>query len=396
MVYASPHDANTGDNPFLTLPGFIPPEAAGAAPPSGDPPTARALLMELARIQPDAHLDSEQIARLATLAEPRTLAPGEVLFEEGDPSDAAYLIVSGVIDFVQRAGDISLLIARGPGEFAGELGVIEGRPRSATARARGYTQTLRFGRDVFPELIHAAPYLAWRLMRHISAVLRQREQEFTARLQLRNRELAVAAARLQDLNNVLEQLVAERTRELAAANERLEALAVTDEVTGLYNRRFLQQILQRKAEMIAEAPHPFSVIMVDIDHFKHYNDRNGHLAGDGVLRKVCEIMRRVIRGGDIIARYGGEEFCIVLENAARPDALRVAEKLRLAVMEHAFPKEEFQPLGALTVSAGVASYPEDAGNVTAVLDAADQALYLAKNGGRNLTASLDGVEASAA
>jgi diguanylate cyclase (GGDEF)-like protein len=138
------------------------------------------------------------------------------------------------------------------------------------------------------------------------------------------------------------------------------------------------------------------VIMVDIDHFKHYNDRNGHLAGDGVLRKVCEIMRRVIRGGDIIARYGGEEFCIVLENAARPDALRVAEKLRLAVMEHAFPKEEFQPLGALTVSAGVASYPEDAGNVTAVLDAADQALYLAKNGGRNLTASLDGVEASAA
>lgn len=350
--------------------------------------TPLALLRELAEHDSEANLGHNQLERLAQVAEVRVFAPGEILFYEGDPSDAVYLIVSGDVEITQRGVENRQMMARGYSEFVGEMGVIEARPRSATARARGEVQALRFTKDAFLELINTAPFLVWKLMRNISARLRQREQEHTAWLQLRNKELAEAAARLQNMNNVLEQLVAERTRELAVANERLEALAVTDEVTGLYNRRFLQQILERKAEAIARTPHPFAVIMIDIDHFKHYNDRNGHLAGDGVLRTVCDLMRAVIRGGDILARYGGEEFCIILESAWKVDALHVADKLRRAVMDHTFPEGEFQPLGTITISLGVASYPEDAESVMAVLDKADRALYEAKRGGRNRIATL--------
>jgi diguanylate cyclase (GGDEF)-like protein len=365
-----------------------PPNLPSPVPPPAPIATPLVLLRELAEQDTEANLGHNQLERLAQVAEVRVFAPGEVLFYEGDPSDAVYLIVSGDVDIAQRGMENRQMMARGYSEFVGEMGVIEARPRSATARARGEVQTLRFTKDAFLELINTAPFLVWKLMRNISARLRQREQEHTAWLQLRNKELAEAAARLQNMNNVLEQLVAERTRELAVANERLKALAVTDEVTGLYNRRFLQQILERKAEAIARTPHPFSVIMVDIDHFKHYNDRNGHLAGDGVLRTVCDLMRAVIRGGDILARYGGEEFCIILESATKVDALHVADKLRRAVMGHTFPEGEFQPLGTITISLGVASYPEDAESVMSVLDKADHALYQAKRDGRNRIATL--------
>ncbi|HMA36188.1 MAG TPA: GGDEF domain-containing protein [Chloroflexia bacterium] len=374
-----------------------PPDAAPAQPTGAAVsirPSPLQLLNELAKSDPGSRLDQDQVARLAEVADVQIFAPGELLFSEGDPSDAVYLVVSGEVEFTQAGSENLQLMPRGYGEFVGEMGVIENQPRSATGRARGPVQVLRFTNNAFLELIRTAPFLIWKLMRNISFALRHREQEYMERLQLRNKELAEAAARLQNMNNVLEQLVADRTRELAAANERLEALAVTDEVTGLYNRRFLQQTLERKVAAVPEVAHPFTVIMVDIDNFKHYNDRNGHLAGDGVLRKVGELLRQVIRGGDIIARYGGEEFCIVLENVAKPASLRVAEKLRRAVMEHEFPKGYLQPLGALTISLGVAAYPEDAAEVMTVLDKADQALYLAKNNGRNQVATVDAASGS--
>jgi diguanylate cyclase (GGDEF)-like protein len=248
-------------------------------------------------------------------------------------------------------------------------------------------------------LVTNSPALVWKLMRSFSGRLRQREHTYTDTLKARNQELAETNARLAEanaslehMNQNLEALVDARTKQLAEANARLEDLAAHDQVTGLYNRRYLQDTLDHKANMIARAAYPFAIIMVDIDNFKHYNDRNGHLAGDGVLRKVAELLRGVIRGGDVIARYGGEEFCILLENAALEDAMRVAEKLRAAISEHDFPKGSYQPLGMVSISLGVAAFPETARDVVAVLSAADKALYRAKETGRNRVVTASPVE----
>ncbi len=365
----------------------VPPDNSAA--PEGVPLSALpAWSQNRATDETTQELAPDQLVQIIQTGELHELEPGELLFQEGDPSDSVYLLLSGTLEFTQHDNDGEMVpwLSSGHGDFVGEMGLLENRPRSATGRALDTVRVLRFTHDTFMDLVTHSPALVWSLMRTFSARLRQRERAYTLSLQARNRDLAEAADRLQELNNHLEQLVVARTQELATANERLAALATTDEVTGLYNRRYLQETLNRKAAAIQRAAHPFAIIMVDIDNFKHYNDRNGHLAGDGVLRKVAELLRGVIRGGDVIARYGGEEFCIVLENATPPDAVRVADKLRLAVCDHSFPKGMHQPLGALTISLGVAAFPETAAAVPAVLAAADAALYAAKNSGRNRVA----------
>lgn len=383
MLQPQSFDFSAG-NPMIPPPAF-PPQSSMFRPSTPPPQQHDALpiLVELVKAEANAHLSPQQLEHLAQEAHVCVLAPGEILFQEGEASDAVYLITAGEVEIIQAGDHPPHLISRMYGEFVGEMGVVDNQPRSATARACNEVQMLRFSKDAFLALVNTAPFLVWKLVRNFSARLRQREQEYMIKLQQRNAELAEAAARLQEMNNALEQLVAERTRELAEANGRLEALSITDELTGIYNRRFLQKLLERKAESIIHTPRPFAVIMIDVDHFKHYNDRHGHLAGDEVLRAASEVLRHGIRGSDILARYGGEEFCIVLENARKVDALGIAEKLRRAILEYPFPNAECQPLGAITVSLGVATFPEDATEVLAVLKAADHALYDAKNGGRN-------------
>lgn len=333
-------------------------------------------LTALAAHDADFQLDPQALVHLAEVAEVQVLAPGQVLFEEGAPSDAVYLVISGDVAITQAGKETASSRLHTSGEFIGEMGVVENQPRSATARAYNQVQVLRFTTAAFLSIVSTAPFLVWKLMRNFSARLRQREREYLVDLQKRNQELAEAAAHL-------EQLVAERTRDLAAANGRLEALSVTDDLTGIYNRRFLHQILDRMAADLRPTTPPFAVIMVDVDYFKHYNDRNGHLAGDNVLRDVGDLLNRSIRSTDILARYGGEEFCIVLESTRKADAQRVAGQLCQAIRERPFPHGAAQPLGALTASFGVAAFPDDAQEVLAVVAAADGALYQAKQGGRN-------------
>ena len=355
--------------------------------PAPDPAAVLELLTELAANDGEPLQESEQLAPLTKIAEVCSWAPGEVLFREGDASDAVYLIISGEVEVDQQDGDQPHLLGRSHGEFVGEIGVVENQPRSATVTARTEVQALRFSKDAFLSLVSTAPFLVWKLVRNISARLRQREKEYLEKLQTRNRELAEAAARLQEMNGALEQLVAQRTRELAEANRRLETLAITDHLTGLYNRRFLHQIVEHKATAILQSPRPFAVMMIDVDHFKQYNDRNGHMAGDDVLRTVGELLRGGVRASDIVARYGGEEFCIILENVLAADAVAIAEKLRRLIMAHPIPHAEFQPLGKLTISVGIAVYPEDADGVRETIQAADDAMYLAKEAGRNRVAA---------
>jgi len=126
-----------------------------------------------------------------------------------------------------------------------------------------------------------------------------------------------------------------------------------------------------------------SILLIDVDHFKHYNDTHGHLRGNTALKKISKVMKKAIRDVDILARYGGEEFAIIVPETCKKEALQSAERIRLSVENAIFNGENRQPLGKLTVSVGVATYWDDAKTESSVMNRADKALFRAKKEGRN-------------
>lgn len=201
--------------------------------------------------------------------------------------------------------------------------------------------------------------------------LDRQNQRLLADLESRNLDL-------ESMNKHLEHKVSERTRELATANARLAQLAVTDGLTGLYNHRHFHERLSLEVERSGRNGLPLALFMIDVDHFKRYNDEHGHPAGDEVLRQVARLLSDGRRVNDFCARYGGEEFAVVLVDTPKLTAFQVAEKLRQRVAEHVF-----EAGGRLAVSVGVAAFPDDASDSEALVRAADAALYRAKAGGRN-------------
>lgn len=159
--------------------------------------------------------------------------------------------------------------------------------------------------------------------------------------------------------------------------------AITDGLTGLYNHRFFRAHLTVEIERASRYGHKLSLIILDIDHFKNYNDAHGHPQGDELLRGVAEFLRKGIRESDFACRYGGEEFAIILPETGKDAALALAERIRKSIAEHPFPFRETQPMGTISVSAGVAAFPVDSKNIDDLIKKADKALYRAKDEGRN-------------
>ena len=174
---------------------------------------------------------------------------------------------------------------------------------------------------------------------------------------------------------------------VAVENTRLHAemqrLSQTDPLTSLYNRRGLDKRMQVEILRAKRYQHPLSVVMIDIDHFKNYNDAHGHLEGDVILKQVAELLRIHVRETDVVARFGGEEFLILLTETPKAAAFEVAEKIRAAVSMRPFPHAGTQPEGKLTISLGVATSSADLSEARELIDKADHALYGAKNAGRN-------------
>ena len=187
----------------------------------------------------------------------------------------------------------------------------------------------------------------------------------------------------------LEKLVEQRTGALTAEiaeNARLYAkmqeLARTDALTGLNNRGEFQRQLKEEEERSRRYNRSFSLLILDIDHFKTVNDSYGHQAGDEVLRALAARLREQNRPVDHAARYGGDELVVILPETTNDGALALAERLRTAVADTAIPITEGRTI-SVTISIGVATFPADAGSETALIAAADKALYAAKQGGRN-------------
>lgn len=167
------------------------------------------------------------------------------------------------------------------------------------------------------------------------------------------------------------------------AYQHTRELSYTDELTRVFNRRYFNQRFEREMQRAQRYGRALSLIMLDIDHFKAFNDTHGHLWGDTILKQVAQILEKSLRKADILARFGGEEFVVLLPEIDKEHGRKVAEKLRRAIERTDFPKAATQPLGRLTISLGFAAFPEDAKEAEALVDHADQGLYLAKSRGRN-------------
>ncbi len=274
------------------------------------------------------------------------IGAGAMLWHEGDPGDSVVLLLDGTLEVLLEAGDDSeevILRTLEAGALVGELASTDGRSRSAAVRARTSCRILKILAPDFRNLLRRRP----------------------------------------DMLEELYWLQVERVRSLTRQVTKTHQQAITDVLTRLYNYGFFRERLEIELERARQTGDLISVVMFDIDHFKHYNDTNGHSEGNVVLVQVSAILKNAGRRGDIPARYGGEELVALLYGATRGEAARFAEHVRKDVEAYAFKGGSTQPLGKVTVSAGVATYPLDATGDAALIKAADQNLYKAKEAGRN-------------
>lgn len=186
--------------------------------------------------------------------------------------------------------------------------------------------------------------------------------------------------RIKHLHDQLE----EKVKELERAHKKLRQLAITDGLTGLYNFRYFREQLAQELNRARRHKLKVSVAILDIDYFKHYNDTHGHPAGNVVLTTIADLLKKNIRKIDVASRYGGEEFSLILVESDKSAAGIVAHKIKKLVEDFPFQYQETQPKGNLTISMGVATFPDDGFDPDELVSAADQRLYRAKQNGRNL------------
>ena len=183
----------------------------------------------------------------------------------------------------------------------------------------------------------------------------------------------------------LEFQILERTHELQSANklladlnERLNELAITDGLTGLFNFRQFQDTIRKELVRAKRLRIPFSLLAMDVDFFKQFNDTYGHPSGDIALKKLASVMKERLRESDILCRIGGEEFSAILPGTWHEAAIGLAQELRMSLEKSELINEAGQKIPGITISIGVATFPDHADNVSDLINAADSALYLAK------------------
>ncbi|NKC15114.1 MAG: diguanylate cyclase [Gammaproteobacteria bacterium] len=283
---------------------------------------------------------------------PVTLREGEVLLEPSQQNDTLFVLLSGDME-VRLARDGEVVSTLSKGECAGERSIL----------GRAHTPTW-----VVPvtdcELMALDMEHLWMLITCSHCV--------SVNL------LCILSERMRDGNVMID-----RSLQLKSFYEHH---AKVDTLTGLHNRRWLNAMLKRMTERSVVNGQPLSIIMTDIDHFKRYNDTHGKLAGDCALRMVANVIRSSLRPNDIAARFGGEEIAVILPNTGLRKALDVAQRLCEAVDDAPVYDDNGAILPPVTISAGVASVPDDS-DASAVLAEADEALHRAKHQGRDRASS---------
>ncbi len=225
--------------------------------------------------------------------------------------------------------------------------------------------------------------LVWN--RTLRRLVAERTQELVNEQQALKKSQERNLSFITSYNHELEKQIAERTADLSEANYKLQLLSEVDGLTGISNRRKFDMDMDREWRRAVREKLPLALLMLDIDHFKEFNDLYGHQAGDHCLQQVAAILTAAMqRAGDMVARYGGEEFVAILPGLSAQAAGEVAEKIRLAIENMHIPHQGNLPLGVVTISIGVVSMIPDTEMVaSALLHQADANLYRAKREGRN-------------
>lgn len=303
-------------------------------------------LYDLNFFQGETPKTAEWIIEIAEFFE---LRPGEALVRTNQHNDFLYLVLNGLfrVELEAETNQIVTHIARG--ECVGELSVLDGKPTAATVIADERSQVLAIHRIALWELIDRSPVVARNLLYMLVNRIRKDDEVLTDSLALQRQYAHTARM---------------------------------DSLTGLYNRHWMDEMLPRLIERAETDTQPLGMLMLDVDHFKHYNDTYGHQAGDEVLRLLGSIVLRHIRADDSAIRYGGEEFLIVLPGLDRAKVIEIAERLCTAVRQESTAVFKSQALPGITISIGVAMLEqEQRGNE--LLAKADHALYQAKSQGRD-------------
>jgi diguanylate cyclase (GGDEF)-like protein len=286
----------------------------------------------------------------------RICQPGEIVIRENDPGDIFYIIRSGQTVVIKGGLENPAILGfRSTGEAIGEMALLENLPRSATIIALDVVTLWCFSREAFYQFMRENPLFSINLMNMLSGRIRKSDEE-------RMRGYA-------------------REKEQVVALETLSRQATHDPLTGLFNRRYLDQILYGEIAHARQSDSLLGILMADVDYFKRINDQYGHKAGDLMLRTVGDLMKSCVRSADIVCRYGGEEFVIVMPGASEATVSRCAEEIRSRFEKLSVEFEE-QKIQA-TISLGGAIYPLHGSNVDEVFVNADRAMYDAKHGGRN-------------
>lgn len=281
--------------------------------------------------------------------EVRELAARQVLLVPNQANKSLYVVLAGTLNVHLGAIDSEPVAQLTAGDSVGELSLVDHQPACAFVVAAEATRVLVIDEPTFWLLIDSSHGLSRNLL-------------FTLAQRLRRNNIALSAGiRLQD----------QYKRE-----------GSSDGLTGLNNRRWLDAALPAEIARCIRDGKALSVVMVDVDHFKRFNDRHGHLNGDVVLRAVAQTMVDNVRPSDMLARFGGEEFIALLPSTPVQGATLVAERLRKAVADSVVLARDGTPLPSVTVSLGIAAWrvPQDG---PALIAAADAALYRAKRQGRN-------------
>lgn len=273
----------------------------------------------------------------------------EILIKAGEPNQNLYLILSGQFRVILNPDDTDPVATLRTGQSIGEISIIDHQPTSAEVVADADSRVLVLDENILWFLVNQSHTVAYNLL----AVLSQRMRYGNSVI------------------NTIKSLLIE-----------YEHTSTVDPLTGLYNRRWLEDMMTRIMKRCSTSILPLSVFMIDIDFFKQYNDEHGHIAGDEALRAISSAILQSLRPEDMVARYGGEELFALLPRIDLDIARQVAERIRNKVCKTTIKHNDGTELPALTISIGIAKMTEKDDPID-LINAADNALYRAKHAGRN-------------